>query len=678
MKHGPLPRGRKDIMGGNSQTRKKHDGLIALGLAAAALAIYVTTLAPGLLESDSAELQTLAATLGYAHPTGYPVYLLSAHAATWLPLGEIAYRVNLWSALCAAAAVGLLYVLVRVLIGYRGPAVAAAVALAVSPTFWSQAIIARVYAMGLLVMIAVLLCLVLWRQRGHAAWLFAAACLGGVSIGVHSTHSLMAPAALLLVARSGQRWPQKWPAAIGGAVAGIAVTLGAFWVIDRADSRASYFRAVISPSQSQWNLGERAPCTHGRLDSFWGRVDLCLRPPQFTGLVGRKPMSEFWAKLRWYGENLPREFPWPWLVLAVVGVPWLWRREDGITLLLLLTFLTHLGFDLVYDMGGVQVLYLATYVPIAVFGAAGLWSAGVHSRFIWSAGIHSRFWPSKQPPTSHVGFASPKSGNELPHSKESGNESPHSILAILAVAVVLSPLLWPSSWTCEGRRECLVPPGEDPFRVLYAPTCKQPIERLSSRSAGIGSRSGTRRGLVYRLDVALSGLLRGPYRDGAKRSDLCPGLSAGRLLRVGRLGRRVCEGDGGDRPSGLLHARCSQDCREIRTTGSPPRPRHALPPGAAEIVGWAKVARVMVGLRKPGNRGFMVNRGITMCRNRRPTRISVCWSHPTVSQRIKQRHGGPANQATVASCQPWNNGMPRPPAHQNLGLLVPPYTSIKN
>ena len=437
------------------------DGFIALGLAVLALGIYVATLAPGLLEADSGELQTLSSTLGYAHPTGYPVYLLAAHMAAWLPVGDVAYRVNLWSAVCAAMAVGLLYVLARVLIQDRWPAIAAAVALAVSPTFWSQAIIAKVYPMGLMVMIAVLLCLVLWRgtrysgSRQHAGWLFAAACLGGISIGVHSTHSLMAPAALLLVARAPQRWLKKWPAAIGGGLAGIAVTLAAFWVIDRADSRTSYFQTVISPSQSQWNLSE------AQLDSFWGRVGLCLRPPQFTGLVGRKPMTEFWEKLRWYGANLPHEFPWPWLLLAIVGVFWLGRRNGEIMLVLVLTFVTHLGFDLLYDMGGIHVLYLATYVPITLFGAAGFWSAASCCRFLTTPKRCETAEPC------------------LP--MKSRDKSPCSKLGLLALAIVLWPLVWPSSWSVEGRRECCVPPGEPAFRVLYAPTCKEPIDVYHQR-----------------------------------------------------------------------------------------------------------------------------------------------------------------------------------------------------
>ena len=103
------------LIGGRPWDRR--DGLIAATLAAIALATYVATLAPGLLESDSAEFQTLAATLGYAHPTGYPVYVLAAHAAACLPVGDVAYRANLWSAVCAATTVGLLYALTRVLVG---------------------------------------------------------------------------------------------------------------------------------------------------------------------------------------------------------------------------------------------------------------------------------------------------------------------------------------------------------------------------------------------------------------------------------------------------------------------------------------------------------------------------------------------------------------------------------
>ena len=69
------------------------------------LGLYIRTLAPGVLPGDSAEFQVLAHQLGIAHCPGYPIYLLLAKLFTLLPFGEIAYRVNLFSAFMAALTV---------------------------------------------------------------------------------------------------------------------------------------------------------------------------------------------------------------------------------------------------------------------------------------------------------------------------------------------------------------------------------------------------------------------------------------------------------------------------------------------------------------------------------------------------------------------------------------------
>lgn len=48
------------------------DYLLAALVACISFVIYLLTVAPGLLMNDSGEFQTLAATFGYTHPTGYP------------------------------------------------------------------------------------------------------------------------------------------------------------------------------------------------------------------------------------------------------------------------------------------------------------------------------------------------------------------------------------------------------------------------------------------------------------------------------------------------------------------------------------------------------------------------------------------------------------------------------
>src|SRR2546429_59871 len=75
---------------------------------AVALAGYRRGLAPGLLWGDSAEMQTLAAVGGVAHPTGYPLFTLVGRIFTAIGRGEPAFRANLLSATFAAATLALL------------------------------------------------------------------------------------------------------------------------------------------------------------------------------------------------------------------------------------------------------------------------------------------------------------------------------------------------------------------------------------------------------------------------------------------------------------------------------------------------------------------------------------------------------------------------------------------
>ncbi len=88
--------------------------LIAGGLFAAGLTLYISTLAPSVatLFDDSLEFQLVTYRLGIAHPTGYPLYTILGRLFTFLPLGDVAYRVNLMSALFGAATVSLVYLLI--------------------------------------------------------------------------------------------------------------------------------------------------------------------------------------------------------------------------------------------------------------------------------------------------------------------------------------------------------------------------------------------------------------------------------------------------------------------------------------------------------------------------------------------------------------------------------------
>ena len=72
-----------------------------------ALALYARTLAPGVFVADFAEFQYLPARLGLAHPNGFPFYMLLGKLWSLLPIGNLAWRMNLLSALAGTLAVGL-------------------------------------------------------------------------------------------------------------------------------------------------------------------------------------------------------------------------------------------------------------------------------------------------------------------------------------------------------------------------------------------------------------------------------------------------------------------------------------------------------------------------------------------------------------------------------------------
>src|SRR5262245_47832124 len=111
------------------------------------LAVYVRTAAPTVLSGDSAEFQLAAPLLGVPHPTTYPLYVLLGKLATLLvPFGDLAWRVTLVSALCAALAVALFFLLARRFAGWPGAGVAA-LALGVTPGLWNAATLAEVYAL---------------------------------------------------------------------------------------------------------------------------------------------------------------------------------------------------------------------------------------------------------------------------------------------------------------------------------------------------------------------------------------------------------------------------------------------------------------------------------------------------------------------------------------------------
>ena len=96
--------------------------LAAFAVAVVAFVFYVLTLAPSVVFIDSGELATGAATLGIAHPTGYPLFSLVGYLFTHLPIGgSMVYKANLMAAFFCAAGAGAFTLLIQFILSSSFP-----------------------------------------------------------------------------------------------------------------------------------------------------------------------------------------------------------------------------------------------------------------------------------------------------------------------------------------------------------------------------------------------------------------------------------------------------------------------------------------------------------------------------------------------------------------------------
>jgi len=196
----------------------------ALGAAAAALALYVVTLAPTTWFWDTSEYIATAHILGIPHPPGNPLFVVVGRAWSIL-LGltgmSVPVRINLFAAVTSAAATGFFFLTAhRVLRGWlegdrelsaawarRLPLVGAwagALLASTAYTVWNQSNVnEKVYTLSVLVIAVVVWLAMRWRDRkdepGAGGYLVLAVYLMVLGTTNHLMSALPAPALGLLI-----------------------------------------------------------------------------------------------------------------------------------------------------------------------------------------------------------------------------------------------------------------------------------------------------------------------------------------------------------------------------------------------------------------------------------------------------------------------------------------------
>jgi tetratricopeptide (TPR) repeat protein len=263
-----------------------------------AFCLYLHTAGPTLVPyRDAGEMSTSVPLLGVLHPPAYPTYSLIGHLASKVPLGNRAYRLNVFSALSLALAWAfLLSILIR-LTG-TAPAVLTLALAAISFQFWRHGLVAEMYAFNLTVL-AALLWLVQRQQLLLAGLVF------GLGLGVRLDLLLCVPSLLWLL------WDETPPerrkvlllGSVGCAAFGLSIFL---YVYLRARGQPLINWGDASTLERFWAVLTRR--------SYGSGLDLLAESYRFG--------ENFYGQFLLYLRHLARDFSL--LSFPLIAIGWLW------------------------------------------------------------------------------------------------------------------------------------------------------------------------------------------------------------------------------------------------------------------------------------------------------------------------------------------------------------------
>ena len=343
----------------------RRDVLWAIAVALLTGTLFLVTLRPDVGGTeDSPKFQFLGQVLGTAHTPGYPFYTIATYVFTRPPFGTLAYRVNLFSAVCGVFSCVCIFLIARRLKVSRLPAAAAAFAAATGFPLWSNSVTAEVYSLAALMSAWTVLLLIAWaqqtgsRERGAGGrpshvLLYAACAVFAAGLGNHLTIVGLIPAALIYGIA-------KDRSVLRPRVVGIAAIIGAIGV-------GQYGFIALRTIQGAPYLEARATTMRGVYDVIIARDVSWARFYQAADKVVGIEVPMLLEGLHVHMGTVPMA-----LIILAIGIG-MWRRNADVLLIAggaagTLAMIANLWGDVVGFLTAVVVLLW----PLAAFGLQAL------------------------------------------------------------------------------------------------------------------------------------------------------------------------------------------------------------------------------------------------------------------------------------------------------------------
>ncbi len=321
--------------------------MVALGAAVPTFALYLATLPRAITLEDAGLFALTCATGSIAHPPGYALYSMICPAFAHLPGLEPVVGLNVLSALCGAATIGVLAGLILTLTASRTASVAAALTAACGAALWSQAVIAEVYTLETLLATAATWLCILYSRTANPRLLTPLSLTVGLGLANHWPLFLACgPAFAILLARRWQvllrqlRSPRHLLGVSTGAAAGLALIAWLSWQLFQPHAFA-----MLPPAESS------ADVLAYLSRSMYASVD--ANPLALPG--------DPWRFTIWLVPEAMRQYGLVIVALALAGAGILLARREYVVLTATLTLLLchsvvlaqALGFPFDYHWQGV-------------------------------------------------------------------------------------------------------------------------------------------------------------------------------------------------------------------------------------------------------------------------------------------------------------------------------------
>lgn len=329
------------------------------------LIAYILTLPRTIFVNDNAEFITAASVLGIPHPSGYPLYVLLSWMFAHLSFGNLVFSVNLFSSVCASLSLVVLTLIIRQATGDTSKygawyASLCALILGFIPSFWFQAIVAKVYTLNLFLILLLAYVTIAYIRTKKDSLIYWFSGIAGLALANHLMSALIVPFLALVFLNKRIIAPRSLGKALLLFLAGLSIYL---YLPLRAE-----FKPLLN-----W----------GDVDRGASFVIRHITRAQYAD-IGGGTLND---KIRLFGNftnDTAREFSLL-LIPFVIGIFFLALRKRKVFLILTSVVFANTVLIIIlraspYSEETAEYFaqyYLPAYAMITVFLAAGLYSIGL-------------------------------------------------------------------------------------------------------------------------------------------------------------------------------------------------------------------------------------------------------------------------------------------------------------